>query len=154
MNVTFTKMKISNSDLMRSRIGHQEGAHHRGNGSACAQVRDGGMRTGCDLGEHGDQSSEQIENEIAAPAHGILDFGTEGPKENHVTDDVGPTAVHEHRGQERDQVVTRRDLCRNRRPLDDERITASQLKQKNEDIHDDDDRGAHGRAYRPARRIT
>src|SRR5262252_1115741 len=47
------------------RIGHDKRAHHRSNGSACAQIRNCGMSIGQDLGKHGYDSASQIENGIA-----------------------------------------------------------------------------------------
>src|SRR5215218_7558633 len=52
--------------------------------------------------------------------HGVLDVVAEDPEEEHVAADVEPTAVEEHRGQERKEVVPGRDLARDGAPAVDE----------------------------------
>ena len=94
------------------RIGDDERAHHRGDGSAGAEVGHGGVRVGQNLGECGHEPAKQVEDKIAAPAHRIFDFGGKGPEENHVADDVRPTGMHEHGGQNRDPVMAGNNLRR------------------------------------------
>ena len=96
------------------------------------------MRTGCNLGEHRHQAANQIEDQIPATAHGVFDFRTKRPQENHVPDDVRPAAVHEHRGQNRDPVMTRNNLRRNGGPGHNEDIAACQFEQEDKDIDQND----------------
>ena len=51
--------------------------------------------------------------------------------------------MHEHRSKDGDPVMAGNDLRRNRGPLHDECVTTHQLKQKNEDIHYDNERSDH-----------
>ena len=99
--------------------------------------------TGQNLREHGHQSASQIKEEVSAAAHGIFDLRAEGPQENHVPDDVRPAAMHEHRSEDGDPVMAGNDLRWNGGPLQDECVTTHQLKQKNEDIHYDNERRDH-----------
>jgi hypothetical protein len=108
-----------------ARIGHNEPAHYCCDGSTRAQVWNRRMRIGQNLGKHGHQTSGEIEEEVSAAAHRVFDLRAEGPQENHVPDDVRPTAMHEHRSEDGDPVMAGNDLRRNRGPLHDECVTAS-----------------------------
>ena len=92
--------------------------------------------------------------DLEGAAHRILNLRREGPKKNHVADDVRPTAMHEHGCENRDQVVAGRDLCRDYRPLGDERLAARKLKEKNSDVNGNDCAGYNRHPRRPPRRVA
>jgi len=102
------------------------------------------MRIGQNLGEHCHQSASQIKEEVSAAAHRVFDLRAEGPQENHVPDDVRPAAMHEHRSEDGHPAMAGNDVRRNRGPLHDEGVATHQLKQKNEDIHHDNERVTTG----------
>ena len=112
------------------------------------------MRTGCNLGKHGHNSAEQVEDKIATSTHRIFDFGTESPQENHVADDVRPAAVHEHRRQNRDPVMAGSNLGWNHGPLSYERLAPHQLHHENEDVNQNDEYRYHWDTDRTSRRIA
>lgn len=122
-------------------ISHDESAHHRSDCATCPKVWNRGMGIKSDLGEHCNQTASEIKGEVSRTAHGIFDLGGKGPQENHVADDVGPAAVHEHGSEDRDPSMAGSDLCRDGGPLRDERVAAGQLKQKNADVDDNDEGG-------------
>src|SRR5262249_34990322 len=96
-----------------SRIGHHKRAHHRCYGSARAEVWNCRVGVGQNLGQHGHYAAEQVEDQISASTHDIFDLRSEGPKKNHVADDVRPTAMHEHGRQDGDPAMTGNDLLWN-----------------------------------------
>ena len=46
------------------------------------------------------EAADQVEDEVAAVPHPVLDVVAEDPEEEHVADDVGPAGVHKHRGED------------------------------------------------------
>src|SRR5689334_7094564 len=62
------------------------------------------MGIGQDLCSRRGHAREQIEDQIPAMAHRVLDVVSEDPEEPHVAEDVEPRAVQEHRGEDT-QVV-------------------------------------------------
>jgi hypothetical protein len=112
------------------------------------------MRATGNLRHHGDEPTNQIKRQIASAAHRILNLWTEGPKKNHVADDVRPAAMHEHGSQNSDPVVAGSDLRRDRRPLGHECIAAGEFENKNNDVHQDDSAGNDRHAHGAPRRIA
>jgi len=62
--------------------------------------------------------------------------------------------MHEHRSEDGDPVMAGNDLRRNGGPVHGECVTAHQLKQKNEDVHHDDERSDHRQSHRTSRGIA
>ncbi len=62
--------------------------------------------------------------------------------------------MHEHRSEDGDPEMAGNDVRRNRGPLHDEGVTTHQLKQKNEDIHHDNERSDHRQSHRKSRGIA
>jgi hypothetical protein len=85
------------------------------------------MRAGRDLCHRSRQPAEQVERGVPQRIHRIFDLGTKGPQEHHVANDVRPTAVHEHRSENRDQVMAANNLGGDQRPLGHERRATRQL---------------------------
>jgi hypothetical protein len=59
-----------------------------------------------------------------------------------------------NRSKDGDPVMARNDLRRNRGPLHDECVTTHQLKQKNEDVHKDNERSDHRQSHWASRGIA
>ncbi len=120
-------------------VSDEERAHDGGDGSAGTEVGDGGGGADGDLGEHGDGSPEQIEDEVAQGVHGVLDLGAKGPEENHVADDVQPATMHEHGGEEGDPVTAGDDVGGDHGPLEDEGVSAEEFFEKDGGVDGDDE---------------
>src|SRR5208337_5037504 len=100
-------------------VGNEKSAHHRGNCAARTQVWNRGMGTGHNLGEHGDQAADKVEHRVAQRTHGIFDLWAESPEEDHVAKDVRPTAMQEHRRENRNPMMAGHDVSGNSRPPED-----------------------------------
>src|SRR5262245_27938905 len=90
-------------EYARSRIEHEVRAEHRGDRAGGAQVRSVcvGSRAGeqCHRGlrHHRDEAAGEVEQKVANRPESVLDILPEDRQEEHVPEDVVPTAVHEHR---------------------------------------------------------
>ena len=86
------------------------------------------------LRKHSHQPAGKIEGQEAQRIHGVFDFRAERPQEHHVADDVGPTAVQEHRGKNCDPVMTGDYVCGNNRPFQDKGVPMRQFGYKHQSI--------------------
>src|SRR5262249_47126999 len=106
------------------------------------------MRVRGDLSHGRREPAREVEDEVAEPAHRVLDLRTEGPQEDHVAENVGPAAVHEHRAQDRDPVTAGRDVGGDHRPAQREGLAPGQLEREDDRVraHEQgrEDRTAHG----------
>ena len=75
--------------------------HDAADGSRSSHGWDGTPRIGCDVSERSRNTTEQVEDYESDMPHRVLDVVPEDPQEPHVSDQVHPTAVHEHRGNDR-----------------------------------------------------
>jgi len=125
-------------------IGEEEGSHDGGDGSAGAEGGDVGAGRGDDLGEHGDEASEEIEDREAEGVHGVFHGRTEGPEEDHVAENVGPAAMQEHGGEQGDERVAGMDVGGNGGPSVDEGVAALEFEEPDEKIDGDEEDGGDG----------
>jgi hypothetical protein len=58
----------------------------------------------------GGHAAEEIEEKIAEVAQTVLDIVTEDPQTPHVAEEMEPTPVKEHVGEERDRALRKRDV--------------------------------------------
>ena len=137
-----------------ARKGNEESSHDGGNSAACAEYRDGGRRVGDYLRHHSDEASGKVEQQEAERAHSVFNFRPECPEVDHVADDVHPAGVHEHGAEKSEGVMPGSDAEGNCRPGSDEAVSAAQLKEKEEDVGNNDERGDGGRPPGSARGVA
>jgi hypothetical protein len=135
-------------------IGDEEGSHDGGDGTAGAEGGDVGAGRGGDLGEHRDEAAEEIEDGEAEGIHGVLHRGTEGPKEDHVAQDVRPASVQKHGGDESDETVAGADVGGDGGPLVDERVAALKFEEPDKKVEYDDDDGGDGKVDPAPRHVS
>src|SRR5438876_6396187 len=82
---------------------------------------------------------DQIEHQVSPSTHRVFDFGTKGPQEHHIADDMRPAGVHEQRRDQRDPVMAGDDVGGDRRPPGHEGLTALQFQYEDERVDEDDD---------------
>ena len=123
-------------------ISDQKRSHHRGDGSAGAQARNLRKRVPENLAHHGHHATDQIEEDESAGAHCVFHLAAESPQINHVSDDVHPAGMHEHRRQNRDPAVSVDDANRHDRPSPHEAVAINQLFKENVGIQDNDGDGS------------
>lgn len=90
-----------------ARAGEQEeaGAHDAGNGAAGADGGKGGHGVELQVRDAGGDAARQIENREAQRAHAVFDVVPEDPDRPHVADNVPPSAVQKHAGEEGPVVI-------------------------------------------------
>ncbi len=90
-----------------ARAGEQEkaGAHDAGNGAAGTDGGKGGHGVELQVNHAGGDAARQIENREAQRAHAVFDVVPEDPQRPHIADDVRPSAVQKHAGEEGPVVI-------------------------------------------------
>lgn len=137
-----------------TRIGDQESAHHRGNGSARSEARNTRKGIAEDLTHHCHNTANQIKEDESASAHCIFDFPAERPEVNHVADDVHPARVHEHRGEDRNPAVSMNDADGNNGPDPNEAVSVRELFQEYIGIENDDRNRSDSKASQRPRGVA
>src|SRR5208337_3570735 len=112
------------------------------------------MRIGYDLCNHSHHPAHNVKNEITPRPHRVFDFWTKGPQEDHVADDVRPTAVQKHRRYDRDPVMAGNNLGGYRRPVGDKRIPTDKLQRKYAGVRKDNDNCYDGDVHGASRGIS
>ena len=135
-------------------IGDEEGSHDGGDGAAGAEGGDIGTGRGGYLGEHRDQASEEIEDGEAEGVHGVFHGGTEGPEEDHVTEDMGPASMEKHGGDQGDEAVAGADVGGDGGPLVDEGVAALEFEKEDDYVEHDDDDGGDGKVEPAPRYVS
>jgi hypothetical protein len=111
------------------------------------------MRIGQNLGKHGHQSASQTKEELSAA---VIASSISGPKTHRKT--MFPMMCDQlpcmNIAVDGDPVMAGNDLRRNGGPLQDECVTTHQLKQKNEDVHHDNERSDHRQSHWTSRDIA
>ena len=129
-------------------------AHDGGDGSAGTKGGDVGEGIAENLREHGNHAACEIEDGEADGAHGVFDFATEGPQVNHVADDVHPAAMHEHRGEQRDETMAVDNANGHDRPSPNEGVAVSQFLKENPHVENNDEGGDDGESAQRTRGIA
>src|SRR5437899_12191683 len=93
---------------------------------------------------------DQIEHQVSPSTHRVFDFGTKGPQEHHIADDMRPAGAHDHRRHQRDPVMAGDDVGGDRRPPGHEGLTAPQFQCEDERVDEDDDSCDDGTMQRAA----
>jgi hypothetical protein len=116
------------------------GAEHTGDGAARAHHGNGRARVDRALHHGRSDPAQEIEDEVARVAHGVLDIVAEDPEEQHVHPEMHEAAMHEHRGEHggparydrerRNHLAVTEQPCGYHPELHDRRLAAIVAKRK------------------------
>jgi hypothetical protein len=88
-------------------------------------------------------AGEQVEDEEFEVSEAVLDIVAKDPQEQHIAEQMQPTAMHEHGREDRDRVClgTAGKARRYESPVLDELVAAGKLDEEDQDIEADKDEG-------------
>src|SRR6058998_1815231 len=100
------KEKAQRDERMHAhaRVQHDVRPHHAADRPRRTDHRHSGAGIDDHLGRRGRYAGQQVEHHKSGVPHRVLDVVPEHPQEPHVADQVQPTTVHEHRGDDRPPV--------------------------------------------------